>query len=210
MTGAEREALEEHRREVMGDHQAAFDALGWMTSGTGMATASVALILLASAWYGFPGGTGPGSMLAVIYIVLAGMVRKPIGLFCRMLDELRQDLARGEVLVRPVEARAVVVITPRDEAELPAYVFDLGGRNLLYMEASDLRNLSGGSSDPHDRFEIVDAPVSGTCLGIVPSGEPLVPERTIGPLTATQSSFLEGVDRFFPGDLSSLDELLGK
>lgn len=221
MSAAERAALEEHLRDVMGDRRTAFDALGWLTSVQGMGVVSVLLVGAMSlramsggrtVVEGFLAGSPTASMLAVLYIAFALIVRKPIALFCQMQDEMRQDLMRGEVEVQPVEALAVVVVTSQDESELPSRVFDVGGGRLLYLEASDMKNLVAGSSDLVDRFEIVDAPVSKTCLGIAPreDSRKLAVTRTIGPLSAKQMAWFGRVDRFFEGSLESLEDSIGR
>lgn len=112
----------------------------------------------------------------------------------------RRDLQAGQAEVMVVEAQGVVA-RPELPDQPPAFVFDLGGGELLAVADPALAGPVGDGAFPCDKFELVVAPQSGAVLSLVPA----VGASALPPLRSVDFDLHES-PQVFAGELSEITD----
>jgi len=108
----------------------------------------------------------------------------------------QRDLEGGEAEVIRVVASAVVA-RPHRPTESPAFVFDVGGGELLALCDAGLAQAVDEGLFPSAEFELVVGPESGALMGLTIHAPALTPDRVV------EFELLES-PQIFEGDLASV------
>ena len=193
LTAEETERLRAAAGSLPADDGGAGPQRDWVGGGFGVGVAGL-LLAGGGRWYV---ALALGALVWRMAVVARRRRREAAELFVRASAAVyERDLAGGEAEVMHVEATEVVARVERPD-EPPAFVFDVGGGELLALSDPALAAAVGEGSFPCAEFDVVVAPESGALLGIQASGPALAPIRT-------EDFELYGSPQLFDGTLAEI------